>query len=74
MSYKTVRTILMMSAGFCLFGPLPRLLGILETKPEHAGWVPYMDAAAGIIFIAALVWAVVAIVHNALQSKDNDIL
>lgn len=72
MGYEPVRSILVWSAAFCLFGPLPRLLGMLETKPEHADWVPYMDAAAGIVFIAALVWAVVAITNNAIHRKDND--
>ena len=55
----------MASAGFCLFGPLPRVLGIVVTKPEHAGWVPYMDAEAAIVFGVALVWVFFAIMHNA---------
>lgn len=65
MSYEPVRRILFLSAGFCLFGPLPRALGIIQTKPEHSGWVPYMDAAAAIVFGVSLVWAFFAMVHNA---------
>lgn len=67
MKYQPVRTILAASALFCLFGPLPRAIGIITTKPEHAGWVQYMDAGAAVVFIAALVWAFYAVVHNALH-------
>ena len=63
--YEPARTILLVSAVFCLFGTLPRMLGIVVTKPEHAGWVPYMDATAVIVFGAALVWSFFAIVRNA---------
>lgn len=68
MGYEPVRSILVWSAAFCLFGPLPRLLGILETQPKHIQWVAYMDTGAWLVFGVSLVWSAVTIVHNAVNA------
>lgn len=69
MSYEPARTILAGSFGFVLFGTLPRALGIISTTSE---WMPYMDALAVSIFVAALVWSAWAIVHNAAKSLKDE--
>lgn len=67
MNYEPAKTLLLFSFGFWTFGPLPRMIGIFETKPEHAGWIPYMDGIATTIFAATLIWVIYIMVYNTRQ-------
>lgn len=54
-----IRTLLMLLAGFCFAGPIPRRLGVISTEPAYETFVWWLDTLALLGFaavVAVIVW------------------
>ena len=63
--YTIPRSLFLFFGGFWFVGSLPRMLGIITTKPEYSTVIPIVDMIATVGFFSSVFYVVYALVHNA---------
>lgn len=69
--YFIPRQLVSFFGAFWFVGTLPRMLGILTTKPEFLDTIHIIDFFANVGFFGSIFYIVYAMVHNARLNENS---
>lgn len=72
LGYTGVKQVIVIGCLWHIVSVFPRWVGIVQTLPEYASLIQSIDLAIAGITIAAILYAAVAILHNAWIEYNKD--